>query len=63
MATSTLVPARKPLDLVTSPDGRYLYELDGTNSVITGFAVGHGGQLTPIGQQAIPASAIGLAAN
>ncbi|MGH2851845.1 MAG: hypothetical protein ACRDLP_14665, partial [Solirubrobacteraceae bacterium] len=53
----------KPLDLATSPNGRHLYELDGVNHVISEFAVGVGGQLTAIGEQPVPASAVGLAAN
>lgn len=52
----------KPLDLATAPNGRFLYELDGVNHVISAFAVGPVGQLTAISQQPIPASAVGLAA-
>ena len=52
----------KPLDLATSTSGRYLYELDGVNNVISTFAVRGNGALTPLAQQSIPTSAAGLAA-
>jgi len=52
----------KPLDLASSSQGQFLYELDGNNHVITGFTVGPNGQLSAISQQPIPASVAGLTA-
>jgi 6-phosphogluconolactonase len=53
----------KPLDVTTTPGGRWVYIEDGNNHVVSAFAVGTDGQLTPIGQVPVPASAIGVAAS
>jgi 6-phosphogluconolactonase (cycloisomerase 2 family) len=53
----------KPLDVTVSPDGRNVYIEDGINNVVSAFAVGTDGQLTPIGQVPVPASSIGVAAS
>jgi 6-phosphogluconolactonase len=51
-------------DEAISSDGRYLYALDADAQKVFGWAIGEGGELTPVGEfDGLPGTVAGLAAS